>query len=121
MQEFNTLVFLNSPVALITWSLTSFLSLYVGHRPSTHNYLHPLARTDPIQSCSTLYPPQKPNKRQQHGPKSKNRRKFGKFLPQNKFTYYISRTRCPNLDQPSVLKSLSRSDYIAKRPIQTQL
>ena len=39
-------------------------------RPSTHNNLHPLARTDPVQSSGTHYLPQKPIKPEQHGPKA---------------------------------------------------
>ena len=49
-------------------------------RPSTYNHLDSLARTDPVQSSSTLYSPQKPNKHEQLSPKVQKSTKIRKIL-----------------------------------------
>ena len=48
-------------------------------RPPTHNYLHPLALTDPVQSSNALYFPQKPSKLVQLGPKVQKSPKIWKI------------------------------------------
>ena len=59
-------------------------------RPSTHNHLHPLACTDPVQSSSTLNLPQKPNKPEQLSPKFQKSPKIGKISTLNPSYFDIS-------------------------------
>ena len=52
-------------------------------RPSTPHHLYPLACTDPVQSSSILYLPQKPNKPEQLSPKVQKSPKIGKISTLN--------------------------------------
>ena len=59
-------------------------------RPSTYNHLYPLACTDPVQSSSTVYLPQKPNKSEQISPKVQKSPKIGKISTFNPSYFDIS-------------------------------
>ena len=90
-------------------------------RPSTHNQLYPLARTDPVQSRKALYLPHKTHKPEHLGTKDQKSPKIRKISTLKSSYFDISQKPLVqtwiNLVSENPLSS--RSDPSYNRPIRT--